>query len=412
MFYGWVIVTTLSMVNFATMATGTLNFGLFVIPMGEELEMSRGFIGWSQTARLLAGGSFGFIMGRLLDRHGPRILIPIAALVTGICMIGLSYVQNAWQFLLLFNIMGFMGLSAPGALLTSVPVAKWFVGKRGTALALATMGLGTGGIVFLPVTQFLISSIGWRDAWFVLSIISMSIIIPLSIVFLKRQPEDLGLSPYITQPRSDELTDVQEPPRLEALWTASQAARTSTLWWLMAFFALVGFAMGSTNVHRLPYWIETGFSAQIVSYAFAADAAGAALMALGAGIIVDRIPVRFVAVASCLGFVVSVGLMLLASNTLVLFTSATLFGLAVGANMIVTSFIWADYFGRTFLGTIRGIVLPVTLTSIGLGSPIAGYIYDLTGSYTIVWWMLIVLFGSASIVIVNIKRPVPRQPTS
>ena len=106
------IVTTLAMVNFATMATGTLNFGLFVIPMGEELEMSRGFIGWSQTARLLAGGSFGFIMGRLLDRHGPRILIPIAALVTGICMIGLSYVQNPWHFLLLFNIMGFMGLSA------------------------------------------------------------------------------------------------------------------------------------------------------------------------------------------------------------------------------------------------------------------------------------------------------------
>ncbi|MQF70324.1 MFS transporter [SAR202 cluster bacterium AD-804-J14_MRT_500m] len=411
-FYGWVIVVTLSMVNFATMATGTLNFGLFVIPMGDELEMSRGFIGWSQTARLLAGGSLGFVMGRLLDRYGPRMLIAIASLVTGSCMIGLSYVQDPWQFLVLFNIMGFMGLSAPGAILTSVPVAKWFIGKRGTALALATMGLGTGGIVFLPVTQFLIDSIGWRHAWFALSIISMAIILPLSIVFLKRQPEDLGLTPYVSQTEQDKSTKGQETSRLESFWTAGQATRTSTFWWLMLYFALVGFAMGSTNVHRLPYWIEAGFDEQLVAYAFAADAAGAALMALGAGIVVDRIPVRFVALASCLGFVVSVGLMLSASNTVVLFVSTTLFGFAVGANMIVTSFIWADYFGRTFLGTIRGIVLPLTLTTIGLGSPIAGYIYDFTGSYNSVWWMLIVLFGLASVVIVNIKGPVQERLNS
>ncbi len=392
------------MVNFATMATGTLNFGLFVIPMGEELEMSRGFIGWTQTARLLAGGGFGFVMGRLLDRYGPRVLIAVASLVTGSCMIGLVYVQEPWHFLVLFNVMGFMGLSAPGGMLTSVPVAKWFIRRRGAATALATMGLGTGGIVFLPVTQILIESVGWRNAWLVLAAISMAMIVPMALIFLRRQPEDMGLAPYGatgTPAVGSGAKAIQEEP----LWTAGQAFRTSTFWWLMLFFALVGFAMGSTNVHRLPYWVEAGFDAQLVSYAFAADAAGAALMALTAGLVVDRVPVRFVALASCLGFVGSVALMLLASNTFLLFASTTMFGLAVGANMIVTSFIWADYFGRAFLGTIRGIALPVSLATIGAGSPTAGYIYDATGNYDLVWWMLIVLFGLAAAVVVNIRAP-------
>ena len=136
------------MVNFATMATGTLNFGLFVLPMSDDLGMSRGFIGWSQTTRMLAGGVSGFILGRLLDRHGPRVLIAVASLTTGACMVGLVYIQDAWQFLLLFSVMGLIGLSAPGGLLTSVPVAKWFVRQRGKALAMATMGLGVGGIAF------------------------------------------------------------------------------------------------------------------------------------------------------------------------------------------------------------------------------------------------------------------------
>ena len=94
-FYGWVVVVTLFLVNFATMATGTLNFGLFVIPMGEDLDMSRGFIGWSQTTRMLAGGVSGFILGRLLDRHGARLLIAIASVTTGACMVGLFFVQNS-----------------------------------------------------------------------------------------------------------------------------------------------------------------------------------------------------------------------------------------------------------------------------------------------------------------------------
>ena len=410
-FYGWVIVATLFVVNFATMATGTLNFGLFVLPMGEELNMSRGFIGWSQTTRMLAGGISGFFLGRLLDRHGARVLIAAATLTTAACMIGLVYVQNAWQFLLLFSVMGLIGLSAPGGLLTSVPVAKWFVQQRGKALAIATMGLGVGGIAFMPITQLLIDQVGWRNSWMVLAIISVTLALPLTVLFLRRQPEDMGLIPDGSPPDLS-ATSRRVPKSEEVQWTASQALRTRTFWRLILFFGLVGFAAGGGSIHRLPYWVEQGFDAKLVSYAFSADAAGAALMALGAGFLVDRFPVRFVAVGSCVGFVAAIALMLNTSNSFYLFSSTILFGLAVGANMIVTTFVWADYYGRAFLGTIRGIVLPATLVTSGAGAPIAGYIYDFGHSYTPVWWMLMALYSLAALVILNTTAPGRSTPQS
>ena len=410
-FYGWVIVGVLFMVNFATMATGTLNFGLFVLPMGTALHMSRGFIGWSQTTRMLSSGLSGFFIGRLLDRHGPRVLIAVASLLTFACMIGLANVQQPWQILLLFSIMGLMGLAAPGGLLTSVPVAKWFIRRRGRALAMATMGLGVGGIAFMPVTQLFIDGFGWRGAWLALAIISVSITVPLSVVLLRRQPEDMGLYP------DGEPPDLPANPRLasrreDPIWTASQALRTRTFWRLILFFGILGFAAGSGSVHRLPYWVEQGFDPQLVSFSFAADAAGAAFMALASGFLVDRFPVRYVAMASCIGFAIAVGLMLMASNTFFLFASGILYGASVGVNMVVMSYIWADYYGRAFLGTIRGIVLPATLIAGGAGAPIAGYIYDAGGSYAPVWWLTIILYLAAIVVIINTRAPHPPEAGS
>ena len=410
-FYGWIIVVTLFLVNFATMATGTLNFGLFVIPMGEDLDMSRGFIGWSQTTRMLAGGVSGFILGRLLDRHGARLLIAVASITTGACMVGLFFVQNSWQFLGLFTLMGFIGLSAPGGLLTSVPVAKWFVQHRGRALAIATTGLGMGGIAFMPITQILIDGVGWRSAWLLLAIISVAFTLPLALLFLRKQPEDMGLLP---DGRERKISNRQrELPRDEIQWTAAQAMRTKTFWRLIVFFGLLGFAAGGSSIHRLPYWVEQGFDAQLVSYAFAADAAGAALMAFVAGFMVDRFPVRYVGAISSLGFVVAVALQFVTSHPFFLFASVILFGLAVGANMIVTTYVWADYYGRAFLGTIRGIVLPASLLTSGAGAPIAGYIYDYSDSYTLVWWIVMALCAAGAVVILGTRAPKhPDAPSS
>jgi MFS family permease len=179
------------------------------------------------------------------------------------------------------------------------------------------------------------------------------------------------------------------------------------MWRLLLAFVLSGIAQGGTSVHRIPYWIENGFNAQLVSFSFAGDAAGAATMALFAGWMADRVPIRIIGAGSFLGLAAAMGLALAGRNEYFLFGSGITFGLSVGAGMILHSYIFAEYFGRAFLGSIRGIVLPVMLISNAIGAPLVGYIHDSTGSYVSSWWMILSIYLLAAVIISTARRPAP-----
>ena len=408
LFYGWVIVASTFAINFSTMATGTLNFGLFVLPMGSALGMSRSQFGWAQTTRGLSAGLSSFLIGRILDQYGPRVLVVVAASIIGICLLGVSRSGAGWHVILLFGIMGVCGLAAPNSLVTSVPVAKWFRRARGRALALATTGLGLGGVAFLPITQQLIDQVQWRDTWAILAVAFMGVSIPLGALFLRRQPEDFGLAvdgdPSPGPAPWDSAAAGSSVP--EAVWTVGEALRTTTMWKLMLVFGMAGLGMGAASLHRIPYFVEErGFDSLLVSYAFSADAAGAALMALATGWLVDRFPIRWVAVTSYLGFGMAVLLMIDGRNEAVLFASVIAFGMSVGIGMIVQTYIFAAFYGRAFLGAIRGIVFPVTLVASGVGAPVTGYMRDILGSYDQAWWMLLGLYLATAFIMATVSPP-------
>ena len=110
-------------------------------------------------------------------------------------MIGLSFIGQAWHLVVLFAVMGLVGMSGPGALVTSVPVLKWFVADRGKAIAFMSVGIPVGALLFVPLTQYLIDSVGWGRAWIILAVLGMGVIVPLAAIFVRRQPEDMGLRP-------------------------------------------------------------------------------------------------------------------------------------------------------------------------------------------------------------------------
>jgi MFS family permease len=406
LFYGWVIVCVLFTVNFSIHATGLLNYGLFILPMANDLGLSRNVMGWVVTARALSAVLSSFFIGRLLDRYGPRLLIPIAALGTGAAMLGIANTSHAWQLFLFFGVIGLMGLSAPaGAVMTSVPIAKWFVRRRGRAMSITALGLGIGAVAFLPLTQVLISGQGWRSAWIVLAIIHVVMAVPLAVVFLRRQPEDVGMTPDGDLHLVRENPDDGDESGDEVVWTVRDALRTKALWKLVLALGLVSLGLGMVSIHRIPYWVERGFDERIVSYAFAADAAAAAVMVLITGVLVEKCPTRIVAGLSYLMFLVAVGFMLLEANSFFLFASSALFGAAVGVHIMVQGYVWADYYGREFLGAIRGVVFPVTLLANGVGAPMAGYIFDLGGSYVPAWWVSLGVFALATLIMLSAIRP-------
>ena len=376
--------------------------------MGGDLSMSRSQFGWAVTTRRMAAGLSSYFVGRLLDRYGPRVLIPVSAVLIGIGLMALSRVNAPWQVIVISGVLGMSGLAAPQNIMTSVPVAKWFQRKRGLALALATSGIGTGGILFLPITQALLGGVGWRTTWIIMAAVFMSLSIPFSAIFLRRLPEDMGLEVDGGKPNPGNVGPTEEATQYqtdERSWTVKEAFQTATMWKLLLAFGLAGVAQGGASVHRIPYWIERGFDAQTVSYSFAADAGGAATMALFAGWMADRIPIRFIGGASYIGLSCAIGLMLISKNEFFLFGSTITFGLSVGAGMIVNSYIFASYFGRAFLGSIRGIVLPFMLISAGIGAPLVGYLRDNTGNYVSSWWLILTLYLVSAAIISSATKP-------
>ena len=350
------------------------------------------------------------VIGPLLDRIGSRVMLPVAALATGGAMIGLANMSVSWHLVVLFAIMGLVGMSGPGALVTSVPVLKWFVMDRGRALAFMSLGIPIGAMLFVPLTQLLIDEVGWRMAWIILATIGVAVIVPLAAIFVRRQPEDMGLLPDgdIAPDSADQDSNNTSRGTLgEVSWTVSEAVRTTTLWRLVIVFSMVSLATGTVALHRIADFMDKGFDPTLISFATAFDAVCAGAATFTFGMLVRHIPVRILGATGFMMLAVASVMTIYANNDTIMFTSMAVFGLGIGGMMFLQNFIWADYFGRESVGSIRGLVNPINLVVGGLGAPAAGYVRDIWGTYDPAWWAGVVLMVFAAIL--TLATPAPRK---
>ena len=412
-FYGWVIVFVMATAGAVSMAMGSLNFGLFIVPMGNSLGIGRSWFGWAQTARQFSSSVTSPAVGWLLDRYGSRVMLPVAALVTGLAMIALAFMTDAWHLVALYAAMGLVGMSGPGALVTSVPVLKWFVRERGRAIAYMGLGIPIGAIVFVPLTQIFIDAWGWETAWIALACIGIGAIVPLAAIFVRRQPEDMGLLPdgEVAPPAAGSGLRGGVPAAsaaaLEYSWTAAQALRSPTFWSLVAVFSMVSLAVGTVAVHRIADFTDRGFDTTLISWATAFDAvcAGAATFAFGR--LVSRVAARFLGAVGFGLLAIASVMTIYAQSDATMFGSMAIFGLGIGGMMFLQNFIWADYFGREYVGSIRGISMPINLIVGGIGAPIAGYAHEWTGTYTAMWWIGVGLMAASALLLLATAAPKP-----
>ncbi len=409
-YYGWVIVAVMAVSRAVTMGMGSLNFGLFIKPMGDQIGIGRADFGWAQTARQASTSVTSPVVGWLLDRYGARIMLPVAVTLTGVSMIGLAYISHAWHLIALFAVMGLVGLSGPGALVTSVPVLKWFVVDRGKAVAFMSLGVPFGALIFIPLTQFLIDVGGWEMAWIVLAVIGIGVVVPLTGIFVRRQPEDIGLVPDGGRATASEDGDsgATGAAAEEVSWTVSEAMRSTTLWRLVVVFSAVSLATSTVGLHRIPSFMDKGLDPTLISFATAFDAVCAGVSTFTFGMLVRHVPARYLGATGFMLLATASVLTIYANNITIVFVSMAVFGLGIGGMMFLQNFIWADYFGRDSVGSIRGLVNPINLVVGGLGAPVAGYIHDFTGTYDPAWWVGVALMVFAALLAV--ATPPPTKP--
>ncbi len=409
-FYGWVIVGVCFVAEATAFGAGSASLAVFLQPMSEDLGWSRTTLTFALTVQQLGNIIVAPVAGSVLDRRGPRIVMVIGALCAGAGFALISQVQEPWQFYLLYGLAGALGLREIGNLVTGTVISKWFIRMRGRALAFSGLGLNTGAVVFGPVIAILISSVGWRDAWIVLGIIVMVVLLPPAIFLLRRSPEDMGLRPDGDPPEdTDDGSQTTAVRITEPRFTVKEALRKRSTWLIVLSTSMVGIALGTLNHHQVAYFIDTGLSLERASFIFAMGHLATLPSKVMWGFLSERIPVRYCMAGNDVARAISILLLLVASGGVRLWGYVVFTGLGQGVAFLNAK-IWADYYGRAFIGSIRGILTPIQVVA-GLGGPLlAAILYDSTQSYNLSFGFCVVALIVATGAILLARPPAPTGP--
>ncbi len=411
-FYGWYIVAVGVVTSMMSAGIQAYGLGTFVAPMTEELGWTRTDISLGQTLSTGVGGVIGLFLGGIIDRRGGRMLMIVGAIIGGAGFIGLGFVQTLWQYYFVKGVILTIGLAGMGPMIVNVAVSNWFVRRRGRAIAISAMGISVGAFIVPSLAAWLIDSFGWRAAWMVFGVSVWVVIIPVAALVMRRRPEDYGLEPdggwQGTRAASD--LDRRRAEVDGMRWTRRDAMRTPTLWLLILTFGLASMGVGALMLHLVPYLTDSGYSRGQAAFAFSTIGLAGLLSKPFWGVIVERVATRYVASAEFVLLGVGILLVMLAPNLATMAVAIFIYGIGVGGTLTVQETVWADYYGRMTLGTVRSVGRPFTIVFSAGGPVFAGMAYDLGGSYQLAFVVFIVAYLIAAALI--LVTPEPRMPAA
>jgi sugar phosphate permease len=399
--------------NLAASPLNAAVFSFFVKPMSEDLGWSNSDLSWGYTVRLIVAGVAAPFVGAFLDRIGSRVLGTLAGLIAGCCVLGLAGVHSLIVFYALFAISGVAGFGAPGGqLITTVPIAKWFHTNRGRALAIATVGMPLGTSIFLPVVETLIDGLGWRTAWLISGAMVLGVIAVPCAIFMRKDPESMGLHPDgADHPPVYEATENAASTATSENWTARQAVRSPVMWMIVLAMMIMGAVLPGTVLYRTSYWEDVGLSTSVIAFATALDPLMVSVSALVCGMLADRIQTRYLGFFGALTVGCSMLAMIMARDSVVYLVAYSMtWGTGMGANITVQNIIWPNYFGRQFVGTIRGIVFPISVVASAASAPLFATLLDAFSEDRYVWIVTLAGFWTSALLLLSARRP--RLPAS
>lgn len=401
-FYGWVIlvVGTLGIIMMGPSQTFTVS--LFIDSFVADLGISRANISLLYGIATLSASLMLPLTGRLVDRYGSRRMIVVTALAFGLATMGLSQVRGPISLLVLFLLVRFLGFGSMQLVSNNV-IAQWFVRRRGFVMGLSGQALGVSLMLFPFLAGQLIQHVGWRGAWIALGAGAMAIMLPLGWLFFRDTPELYGLQPDGDD--DDELARTMLEN--EVNWTLAQARRTGIFWLFAASFSVMAMLLAGMVFHQAALFRLRGFDLNVAVFAFQLSAIASVGANFAVGYLLDRVRPRVLLRVMLVGLLCLIVLAQTMSNIWWVTLYAALSGLLSAAFRVMDATVWAKYFGRKYLGSIRGATMLGLLGGTALGAYPLGLSYDLTGSYRTALTVLMVLPTAIFIASFWIKRPSP-----
>ena len=159
--------------------------------------------------------------------------------------------------------------------------------------------------------------------------------------------------------------------------------------------------------HFFSIFSDNGLSTSVIASIFIPIAATRAIVQLGGGFLIDRIPIRLVLGVSLLmlaGVMITVPRI---STVEIALAIGVVMGIRTGLQGLVSGVVWAKFFGRRYLGAITGVTSTIGVASSALGPMPFGVARDWMGSYTFVLtWLSVIPLVLALLNFVFSKLPV------
>jgi len=416
-YYGWWIVLATNIICMLGFGTWLYSFGVFFKPMMNEFGWTRAMTAGAASLRSVQGGVAGPIVGWAVDKYGSRGVVLLGGIISGVGFILMYFVNSLAALYIIYGLVLSIGMSFMLYIPAFTVLAKWFRRKLSRALAVLAVGAGLGGLIFSPLSAFLIQRLGWRFAFVAIGVLVLIVVIPLSFV-IKETPADKGLR-IDGDPPDDEAENGSEEERIKATstvtasdYTLKQALKSRTFWLLGAAFFCQSLVHGTVFIHAVPHLTDIGISMEMAAFSVGLLTMVSVVGRLSFGYLGDFIDKRYLFMTSYTLMGLGVLALLYAHTMPMVYLFIALFGVGFGANVPLMPAFQADYFGRAALGKIQGFTNPVSMVAGATGPVLAGYLFDRTGSYHVSFMLATAMPFLAAAFIFLIKPSPLRKGTA
>jgi MFS family permease len=394
-YFGWVVVG-IAFVTMAVAVSARTAFSLLMPPLIDEFGWERGLASGAFSFGFLLSAVTSTLVGRIMDRHGPRVVIETGVAMLAAGLLTAPLISAAWHLYLTLGVLVGCGANLMSFSAQSLFLPNWFVRRRAFAISLAFSGVGVGALLLLPWLQSIISREGWRAACWVMGLIVLLLLGPLNLL-VRRRPQDLGLQPDGETGAAEigtarRAAAVVDPAWVAVEWTLARALRTARFWWIALGYFCALIAWYAVQVHQTKYLIEVGFTPLVAAWALGLVSAVAIPGQIGLGALSDRFGREGIWSAGCLGFAICYAALIALEHTpspallyLMVFSQGFL-GYALTS---VMGAIVAEIFEGPHFGAIFGSLTVALLGGGAAGPWLTGVIHDATGSYRLAWWLAI-----------------------
>ncbi|MBV9251684.1 MAG: MFS transporter [Acetobacteraceae bacterium] len=389
----WVLLVA-SFATFAIGAGAMHAYTVFLIAFIEAFGWTRAESSIAYAVSQLFSGASSPLVGFMVDRLGPRRMVLIGGVLLTAGLLASAYATALWQTVVLYGVIMTIGANCLGLVVFVPLLSRRFVRNRGMAVSVVQSANGFARAYSAPVSQLLIDTFGWRGAYVVQGAFMATAVLPLAALFRQAEPDRQAAS--------------GRGAIVHRGWTVRQAMRTVHFWLLFLVYVFTGLGSFLVALHQLAFAVTVGFDKLYAAWVLGFGAFLSLPGVIITGTISDYIGRELSAVVTYGTSIFGVACALLITGPdqhLLLWLHACFFGLTWGARGPAITAKTADLFPGPNLGAILGVITIGTGIGAAGGSWMAGWIFDLTGSYRFAFMLSILFYLCGSIAFWALRRP-------